>query len=167
MLQLRPRVLQLRPSTARQTNRHLNKIQWSQRKSPAVQGSGLCTFTVEVEGWARELGSHRRHGQKFKKINWSQEARRGSKHTLCVCRVLSRFRLCNLWTVAHQAPLSMGFSRQEYWSGLPCPPPGDLPDPGIKPISLASSCKEECTLRYFTNRRRKEGYLHSWQQASR
>ena len=33
------------------------------------------------------------------------------------------------WTIAHQAPLSMGFSRQEYWSGLPCPPPGDLPDP--------------------------------------
>ena len=38
-------------------------------------------------------------------------------------------------TVAHQAPLSMGFSRQEYWSGLPCPPPGDLPDPEIKPRS--------------------------------
>ena len=37
------------------------------------------------------------------------------------------------WTVAHQAPLSMGFSRQEYWSGLPCPPPGDLPNPGIEP----------------------------------
>ena len=37
-----------------------------------------------------------------------------------------------LWTVAHQAPLSMGFSRQEYWNGLPCHPPGDLPDPGIK-----------------------------------
>ena len=43
-----------------------------------------------------------------------------------------------LWTVAHQAPLSMGFSRQEYWSGLPWPPPGDLPDPGIKPTSPAS-----------------------------
>ena len=43
-----------------------------------------------------------------------------------------------LWTVALQAPLSMGFSRQEYWSGLPCPPPGDLPDPGIEPMSLAS-----------------------------
>ena len=40
-----------------------------------------------------------------------------------------------LWTVALQAPLSMGFSRQEYWGGLPCPPPGDLPDPGIKPAS--------------------------------
>ena len=43
-----------------------------------------------------------------------------------------------LWTVAQQGPLSMGFSRQEYWSGLPCPPPGDLPDPGIEPASLMS-----------------------------
>ena len=39
------------------------------------------------------------------------------------------------WTVAHQAPLSVGFSRQEYWNGLPCPPPGNLPDPGIEPES--------------------------------
>ena len=43
------------------------------------------------------------------------------------------------WTVAHQAPLSMGFSRQEYWSGLPLPSPGDLPDPKIEPTSLKSS----------------------------
>ena len=42
------------------------------------------------------------------------------------------------WTVARQAPLSMGFPRQEYWSGLLCPLPGDLPNPGIKPVSLAS-----------------------------
>ena len=41
------------------------------------------------------------------------------------------------WTVAHQAPLSMGFSRQEYWSGLPFPPPGDLPNPGMEPESPA------------------------------
>ena len=39
------------------------------------------------------------------------------------------------WFVAHQAPLSMGFPRQEYWSGLPFPSPGDLPDPGIKFMS--------------------------------
>ena len=38
----------------------------------------------------------------------------------------------SLWTTARQAPLSMGLPRQEYWSGLPCPPPGDLPDPGIE-----------------------------------
>ena len=46
--------------------------------------------------------------------------------------------LCNLWTVAHQAPLSMRFSRQEYWSGLPFPPPGDLPDPGTELVSPTS-----------------------------
>ena len=43
------------------------------------------------------------------------------------------------WPVAHPAPLSMGFSRQEHWSGLPCPPPGDLPDPGIEPACSTSS----------------------------
>ena len=43
-----------------------------------------------------------------------------------------------LWTVACQALRSMGFSRQEYWNGLPCPPLGNLPDPGIKPVSLMS-----------------------------
>ena len=42
-----------------------------------------------------------------------------------------------LWTVSHQAPLSMGFSRQEYWSGLPFPSPRDHLNPGIKPTSLA------------------------------
>ena len=53
--------------------------------------------------------------------------------------VLSRVQLFVApWTVARQAPLSMGFSRQEYWSGLPFPPAGDLPNPGTEPISLAS-----------------------------
>ena len=53
-------------------------------------------------------------------------------------RSLSRVRLfVTPWTVAHQALLSMGFSRQEYWSGLPFPPPGDLPDPGFEPRSPA------------------------------
>ena len=57
----------------------------------------------------------------------------------CHACVLSRVPLfVNLWTVALQAPLSTEFSRQEYRSGLPCPSPGDLPDPGIKPASLMS-----------------------------
>ena len=46
--------------------------------------------------------------------------------------------LCNpMDYIVHQDPLSMGFSRQEYWSGLPCPPPGDVPDPGIESVSPA------------------------------
>ena len=54
------------------------------------------------------------------------------------------------WTVACQAPMSMGFFRQEYWSGLPCPPPGDLPDPEINP----------CLLHLLHCR----GILHRWQR---
>ena len=53
--------------------------------------------------------------------------------------VLSRVRLpATPWTVARQAPLPVGFSRQEYWSALPFPPPGALPHPGVKPASLRS-----------------------------
>ena len=53
--------------------------------------------------------------------------------TTCEVKSLSRVRLfATPWTVAYETPLSMGFSRQECWSGLPFPSPGDLPDPGIK-----------------------------------
>ena len=57
----------------------------------------------------------------------------------CMLSHFSSVQLCaTLWTVAWQAPLSMGFSREEYWSGLPCPPPGDLPNPGIEPSVFTS-----------------------------
>ena len=61
---------------------------------------------------------------------------------MCVCvhaHVLNRVQLfVTPWTVAHQAPLSMEFFRQEYWSGFPFPTPGDRPNPGIKPTTLVS-----------------------------
>ena len=65
----------------------------------------------------------------------------GARLELCNCgkkvTSLSHVRLfATSWTVAYQASLSMGFSRQEYWSGLPFPSPGDLPDPGIEPSLL-------------------------------
>ena len=60
---------------------------------------------------------------------------------VCVCVSVSVTQSCAavaiLWTAARQAPLSVGFSRQEYWSGMLCPPPGDPPDPGIEPTSPA------------------------------
>ena len=74
-------------------------------------------------------------------VNWAN--RNGAQgqwdfKDLCVCQSLSRVRLfVTPWTVAHQAPLSMEFSRQEYWSGLPFPSPGDLPNLEIKPRSPA------------------------------
>ena len=59
---------------------------------------------------------------------------------VCMCaKSLQLFpTLCNPMTVVRQAPLSMGLSRQEYWSGLPCPPPGNLANPGTEPASLTS-----------------------------
>ena len=57
----------------------------------------------------------------------------------CMLSHFSHVQLfATLWTEAHQAPLPTGFSRPEYWSGWPCPPAGDLPDPGIKPTSFTS-----------------------------
>ena len=66
----------------------------------------------------------------------------GNKESIRVKCLLNHFDrvqlFATLWTIACQAPLSMGFSRQEYWSGLPCPPPGELPNSGIKPASPGS-----------------------------
>ena len=62
---------------------------------------------------------------------------------MCVCVCVESLQSCvirlQLWTIARQAPLPMGFSRQEYWGGLPCPPPGDLPNPGVEPTLPESS----------------------------
>ena len=65
----------------------------------------------------------------------------------CMCWSLSCVRFfATPWTVTCQAPLAMGFSRQEYWSGLPCPPEGDLPNPVIKPASPVSSALQADSL---------------------
>ena len=79
--------------------------------------------------------------------------------TLPVC-VLSHCHVrlfATLWTVAGQAPLSMGFPRQEYWTGLPFPPLGDLPNPGIEPASSASPALAGG---FFTTE--PPGKSHSW-----
>ena len=71
-----------------------------------------------------------------------KEVRLLGKHILCnhacVCSFSHVWLFATPWTVAHQAPLSMGFSRQLYWSGLPCSPPRDLPETWIEPASPMS-----------------------------
>ena len=72
-------------------------------------------------------------------VGGGRDEQSGKGTHVCACSV-SRVRLsATPCTVAHQAPLSMGFSRQEFWSGVPFPPLGDLPHPGIEPTSLISS----------------------------
>ena len=68
-------------------------------------------------------------------FNWLPSISTQSCSVLCVLNRVHLF--VTPWTVAYQAPLSMGFSRQQYWSGLPFPSPGDLPNPGIEPGSPA------------------------------
>ena len=69
---------------------------------------------------------------------------------VCVCMLRCTQLFATPWTIACQTPLYMVFSRQEYWSGLPFPAPGDLPDPGSKPASLASPTLQQtlyhCTI---------------------
>ena len=103
---------------------------------------------------------HRRQGYRIGKVPSLETSRNRSKTLLHLLLTMGETRVCvcvctcvrvhapslshvwlfaTHWTVTHQTPLSVGLSRQEYWSGWPCPPPGDLPDPGIEPVSLLSS----------------------------
>ena len=84
---------------------------------------------IKVNEWRQPLQLY------FKKFHCEEEGKEGT----CVLSHFSHVsHFVTLWTVPCQAPLFMGFSRQKYWSGLPCPPPGDLPDPEIEPTSLTS-----------------------------
>jgi len=83
---------------------------------------------------------------------------------VCALSRFSRVRLCvTPWSLALQAPQSMGFSRQEYWNELPFPSPRDLPDPGIKPASLASLALAG---RFFTTNATWEAPILEWGVAS-
>ena len=112
---------------------YLQKMQGKQR--PNVQHLDLCSMLcVSLDG--RGFGGEWIHAgvpESLHQFTWNYHS---IVHGLCVLSHFSRFQLfVTPWTVAHQAPLFMGFSRQEYWNGLPCLPPGNLPDSGIKPTS--------------------------------
>ena len=85
----------------------------------------------------------------------TRKIKRPGQVVLCPACMLSRFSRVQLfetlWTVAPQVPLSIRFSRQEYWSGSPCPPPGDLPDPGIKTESPASTASAGVVLHHWSH----------------
>ena len=74
---------------------------------------------------------------RFWRLGCGTSMGRGILYSACAQLLSHVWLFTTPWTVAHQAPLSMEFSRQEYWSGLPVPSPGDVPDPGIKPRSPA------------------------------
>ena len=97
---------------------------------------GQCTVPGKAEAWdvQEEERVWCEFGERLCGREWWSV--RLERTCMCARSLLSRL-FVTLWTIAHQAPVH-GFSRQEYWSGLPCPPPGDLPDPGIESRSLTS-----------------------------
>ena len=138
----------------------LSTHRWHSSKTPISQNEPAPGKEALFGGMAQK--GHRRaslekHGGQRRKshestqgsqvgagVGWSQTFSAHKEGSLWILSSFSSWMLSHVrlfvtpWTVAYQAPLSMGFSRQEYWSGLPCPPPGGLPDPGIKSRSLMS-----------------------------
>ena len=90
---------------------HLVAISFSKESCWPGNQTGLSSPSLQADSWPTELQGKPKSER---------------------CSVVSHS--ATPWTVVHQAPLSMEFSRQEYWNGLPFPSPGDLPDPGIKPM---------------------------------
>ena len=133
--------------------------------SPGKKAGVACHFLLKGIFLTQELNIHLLH-----LLHWQADSlplhHLGSPQTLfleptrwchcdsllvihhCVQPLSLYLTLCGPMTVAHQAPLSMAFSRQEYWSGLPFPFPGDLPDPGTEPKSLVSLA---LAARFFTS----------------
>ena len=101
-------------------------------------------FTVEQKKHRQYIAEQKIHGSLIHSLDtldtWGPKINKRSLQFSSV-QLLSCIQLLCDHMVAFQAPLSMGFSRQEYWSGLPFPSPGDLPNPGIKPETLASAGK--------------------------
>ena len=124
-----------------QVNLVVQVTEWNLSPSYLASPSPLCWLpvdTVSCEGffcWASDAWGSQACGWS---IRTSEDLIEEPEYT----GMLSHFScvgfLVTLWTVAHQASLSMAYPRQEYWSRLPCLPPGNLPDPGMEPTSLMS-----------------------------
>ena len=105
------------------------ELRGQERRVSRNPGSSRLVQWSAVTGWVCWQQSARA------RQNHCSQLEHGSDRPICVCCRVRYF--VTPWTVAHQAPLSMGFPREEVWSGLPCPPPGDLPDPGSNPCLMS------------------------------
>ena len=129
------------------------QVLWIQKWTRPIWPNGLCphgTFSAALKIKQREKmwktkicrkpGGERRGGTNNTVKRWKKMCGGGGRSTqrLCVCALSGVQLFATPWTTAHQHPLSTEFSRQEYWSGLLFPSPGDLLDPGIKPSALVS-----------------------------
>ena len=143
---------------------------WSVSHSVTSNSANLWTMALQVPlSWNflaknTEVGSHFILQGIFQPRSPALQAHSlpseppGNMQSNHACVLSHVWLFATLWLIAHQAPLSMEFSRQEYWSGLPFPSPGDLPHPGIEPTSLASPALVD---RFFTTTATWEGCVKS------
>ena len=128
--QLSPRVREPMVCPKRRHRNEEPELHNSRVTPPATTRASLCSSKDPAQP---KINTFFKEGNKLlmQQFGWVSMAL-----CCCCCQLLSHIRLfATPWTAARQAPLSTGFSRQEYWSGQPLPSPGDLPDPGIKPGS--------------------------------
>ena len=116
------------------------RVQSLGQKDPLEEGMAtLSSILAWKIPWIEEPGGLHSMGSQRVGQDWATELNWYVKEACECVQLLSRVQLfATPWTVARQVPLSMGFPRQEFWSGLPIPPPEDLPNPGIKLASLVS-----------------------------
>ena len=145
------------PQTSVSLSPLINQVFWEFLHQSFLNSGRTCIKSLHVDSRISTLAwkcglRHDRMVLKSQGRQWppwwkSPPQENSSFNGICAC-VLSSFRhvrlFVALWTVACQAPLSMGFSRQGYWSGLPYPPPGDLLNPGIKSTALMSPALAGC-----------------------
>ena len=159
---IQPSHLLLSPPPAFSLSQHQGLFQWVSSLhqvakywsfsfciSPSSECSGLISFRMDwlsflaVQGTLKSLLQH--HTSKASILRHSAFFNFGMLSGMFFSQTMLALRECfscvwlfaTLWAVAYQAPLSIGFSRQDYWSGLPCPPLEDLPNPGIESVSPA------------------------------
>ena len=120
----------------------------------ADDGSNSLHLPIFQNIWLEQIAKKFHSASKGKCIS---ETLKPALHCIWLC-AQSCQNLCDPWIVAPQAPLSMGFSRQEYWRRLPFPPPGDLPLPRIKPVSLAFPALAGRFFFFFTTEARGNPY---------
>ena len=132
------KVLFVTLASHKEVKEHLWDVQIQELKTE--NGSTFLAFVTSSSSNCLVLGaaiSSKFPNSAFLRLYWTGTRPSAFMFFACVLSHFSRVRLCAIpWTVARQAPLSMGFFSQEYWNGLPCPPPGDLPDPGLNPCLL-------------------------------
>ena len=116
---------------SRHTEASISVTHVSREGGGQVRETELAIQTAPLQRTTTRRNTSSQQHESQEQNFWDKWTKREVDTCVLSCSVVSHS--ATPWTVARQAPLSMGFSRQEYWSGLPCPPPGALPNPGIEP----------------------------------